>query len=92
MWRELRNRRFARFKFRRQHVIVPYIVDFCCLARKVIVELDGESHLGKAAQDQDRQAILESLGFVVVRCWNTTVYEDLDSLLEAIWNACTRPR
>jgi very-short-patch-repair endonuclease len=90
LWRELRDRRFAGFKFRRQWPVGPYVVDFYCRAGRLIVELDGESHVGKEAADQFRQAALEGCGYKVLRFWNPDVYDDLDCVLEAIYQECTR--
>ena len=70
MWAKLRNRRFGRFKFRRQVPIGRYIVDFVCFARRLIVELDGGQHTQQQAYDAERTRWLESNGFRVVRIWN----------------------
>jgi very-short-patch-repair endonuclease len=75
VWKQLRDRRFAGFKFRRQQPIGPYIVDFFCASRRLVVELDGETHLGKEVNDQIRQGYLERQGLRVLRFWNTEVYE-----------------
>src|SRR4051794_24074383 len=76
LWRELRNRRFVGFKFRRQQSIGPFIADFYCAASALIIELDGESHLGKEQPDKDRQDWFEAQGFKVLRFWNNEVYDD----------------
>ena len=89
LWRELRGRRLGGFKFRRQQPIGPYIADFFCPAAKLVVELDGETHLGREEKDAARQAYLESLGYRVLRFWNPDVYDELEAVREAIWNACT---
>ena len=52
LWAHLRAKRFGGFKFRRQHRIGPYFADFCCIARRLIVELDGSQH---AEPDEERQ-------------------------------------
>ncbi len=59
-WRELRNRRFVGYKFRRQHAIGPYMADFYYHDAGLIVELDGESHFGRDGYDRKRQEWLES--------------------------------
>ena len=72
VWGELRKRRVDGLKFRRQHPLGPYIVDFVCLERKFIVEIDGVQH-GEAAglgNDARRTAWLLSEGFTVCRAWN----------------------
>ena len=88
LWSDLRGRRFADFKFRRQQIIGAFIVDFFCAEIALVVELDGETHLGKESLDQRRQAWLEGQGFRVLRFWNTDVYEDHEVVLEAIWAVC----
>jgi len=86
LWRALRNRRLDRWKFRRQHPIDRYIVDFVTLDGKLIVEVDGATHgsAGELAHDAERTRVLESLGFIVVRVTNTDVYENIDGVLEMI--------
>src|SRR5262245_1191460 len=90
LWRELRGRRFAGYKFRRQRPIGPYVADFYCHDCALIVELDGESHLGREAADRDRQVNLEACGLKVLRFWNSDVYDDLPTVLEAISQECQR--
>jgi very-short-patch-repair endonuclease len=92
LWPQLRGRRFAGFKFRRQHVLGPFIVDFYCSEAALVVELDGETHLGREASDLDRKAWLERAGLLVLRFWNNAVYDDRDAVLEAIWQACDARR
>ena len=84
MWTRLRSRQICGFKFRRQHGIGPYIVDFFCPERKLAVEIDGETH-GEAAQQKDdlqRDAYLQKLGVRVVRYLNADVMQNLDGVLE----------
>jgi very-short-patch-repair endonuclease len=88
LWGRLRDRRFAGFKFRRQHVIGPYIVDFYCAQARLVLEIDGETHLGRERPDQTRQSWLEGQGLKVVRFWNTEVYDDGDPVMEIIWREC----
>jgi very-short-patch-repair endonuclease len=90
LWKHLRDRRFSGFKFRRQQPINDAwsIADFFCASALLIIELDGETHVGRDTEDQERQARLESLGYRVLRFWNHDVYDDLDTVLEAIWSAC----
>ena len=88
LWAHLRGRRFAGFKFRRQTPIAGYIADFYCPAARLILELDGESHVGKEAADEDRRQALEAKEFKVLRVWDTHVYDDLDAVLELIWREC----
>src|SRR5262245_22875626 len=90
LWRKLRNRRFDNFKFRRQHVIGGFIVDFYCLQASIVIELDGETHLGKECLDETRLAIIEKHDVKVLRFWNHQIYEDLDAVLEYVWQECRR--
>jgi very-short-patch-repair endonuclease len=86
LWQALRNRRMARWKFRRQHPIDRYIVDFVSIHGKLVVEVDGVTHseLNEIARDRYRTLILERCGFLIVRVTNTDVYENLDGVLEMI--------
>jgi very-short-patch-repair endonuclease len=86
LWQALRNRRLARWKFRRQHPIDRYIVDFVTIDGKLIVEVDGVTHAEplELARDKARSDVLEACGFLVVRVSNTDVYENLEGVLEMI--------
>ena len=83
IWSALRGRRLAGFKFNRQSEIGPYIVDFLCRERKVIVEVDGFGHGDTAdvMRDQRRTEYLEAKGYAVFRCLNADVYGNLDGVL-----------
>jgi len=86
LWQALRNRRLVRWKFRRQHSIDRYIVDFVTLDGKLIVEVDGVTHAdpSELARDKARSDLLEACGFLVVRVSNTDVYKNLEGVLEMI--------
>jgi very-short-patch-repair endonuclease len=86
LWQALRNRRLARWKFRRQHPIDRYVVDFVTLDGKLIVEVDGVTHSepSEVKRDETRSRVLESCGFLVVRVSDTDVYENLEGVLEMI--------
>jgi len=88
LWRHLRGRRLASFKFRRQHPIGPFFVDLACPECKLILEVDGETHLGREQEDAGRTSYLQAHGWLVLRLWNTEVYDELDSVLEAIYMKC----
>ncbi|MBX9678266.1 MAG: DUF559 domain-containing protein [Gemmataceae bacterium] len=88
LWSALRNRALAGLKFRRQHPIANFIVDFACVECKLIVEIDGQSHLDQKHRDADRTAALESLGWKVQRIWNTDVYENLNGVKEMLLIVC----
>lgn len=84
LWRELRAKRFANYKFRRQHPIGKYIADFACLKSKLIIELDGEQHGIQASYDNVRTKFLESRGFKILRFWNNDVLENKEGVLQTI--------
>ena len=88
LWRHLRNRNFAGYKFRRQHPFDCYILDFYCPAAKIAIELDGGHNyrLGQI-RDRTRSEFLARHGIVVLRFWNHQIRQELDSVLKAIWFA-----
>ncbi len=87
VWTKLRDRRFQNFKFRRQFPFGAYVVDFICLERRLIIELDGGQHTLRRNYDAERTRWLESQNFRVLRFWNYEVVEDWDTVAEGIWNA-----
>jgi type I restriction enzyme R subunit len=86
MWELLRNRQVANLKFRRQHQIGPYIVDFLCNELKLIIELDGEIHeqATQAKKDKKREAYLRSMGFKVLRFENKNFLDNPEAALQKI--------
>ena len=90
MWQLLRAKRFMNLKFRRQHVIKPYIVDFYCHELGLVVELDGSQHGTDDGieYDAERTQFLEALGLKVVRYWNHEVLGQTDMILEDLWEIC----
>ncbi len=84
LWHHLRHRQLDHGRFRRQAPIGPYIVDFVCFERKLIIELDGGQHALRTEEDEARTRWLNSQGFRVQRFWNNLVFEDRDAVLEAI--------
>ncbi len=68
LWSMLRARQLCRMRFRRQHPIEPYVVDFLCASAKLVIELDGESHDGRDKYDNRRTQHLEDLGFRFEYC------------------------
>jgi very-short-patch-repair endonuclease len=87
MWYMLRKSQLAGLKFRRQAVIGPYVVDFLCPVRRLIVEVDGLSHDGRASADSARQMDLERMGYLVVRVTNDDVLREQDGVARAILRA-----
>jgi very-short-patch-repair endonuclease len=84
LWKYLRAHRMAGYKFKRQVVIEPYIVDFVCLEARLIVEADGGQHLEQTDADSRRTVFLESLGYKVIRFWNHEILGDTQTVLEQI--------
>jgi very-short-patch-repair endonuclease len=89
LWRRLRNRNFAGYKFRRQHPFDHYVLDFYCPAAKLAIELDGGGHNYRASEIRDRMRSdsLAREGIIVLRFWNHQVRKELDSVLRATWFA-----
>ena len=89
LWRHLRNRNFAGYKFRRQHPFNGYVLDFYCPSAKLAIELDGGGHNYCVGQihDRKRSQFLIRHGVLVLRFWNHQVRQELDSVLRAIWFA-----
>ncbi|MEX5366519.1 endonuclease domain-containing protein [Acinetobacter haemolyticus] len=90
MWQLLRAKRFMNLKFRRQHVIAPYIVDFYCHELDLVIELDGSQHGTDDGKEYDteRTKYLEALGLSVVRYWNHDVLGRADVVLQDLWQKC----
>ena len=92
LWSHLRNHRLAGLKFRRQHSIERFIVDFYCAKASLIVEVDGEIHAYTSENDALRQAFLESLGLTVCRIKNEDVHNNLSGVLRKIKEAAAVKR
>ncbi|MDO5969361.1 DUF559 domain-containing protein [Flavivirga aquimarina] len=86
LWALLQKKQLKGRKFRRQHSIENYIVDFYCASEKLIIELDGAYHLDFAQQnyDYERTRILNDLGFKVLRFENKLIFENSADVLEEI--------
>ncbi len=91
LWRHLRNRQLAGAKFRRQHPLGPYILDFVCLEHGLVVEVDGGQHADLQAQayDQQRSAWLQQQGLRVLRFWNHEVVQQTNEVLAHVLQALT---
>ena len=83
LWFSVRDRRLAGFKFVRQKSIGPYVVDFLCRDRHLIVEVDGGQH-AESESDQVRDAYLASEGYRVLRFWNSDVLGNIDGVPQNI--------
>jgi very-short-patch-repair endonuclease len=90
LWQHLRVRQLGGYKFRRQQPLGNYIVDFVCLERRVVIELDGGQHNTQVAYDEQRTAWIEEQGFRVLRFWNNEVMQHIEGVKAAIWQALAR--
>jgi very-short-patch-repair endonuclease len=84
LWHALRTRA-SFWKFRRQHLIGPFVVDFACPARKLVIELDGGQHVARKEADAARSAKIARYGYRVIRFWNNEVVENLDGVLRVVF-------
>ena len=87
LWRQLRGRRLAGSKWRRQVTLGPYTADFLCLAAKLVVEVDGRQHADVPLYDATRTREIEAQGFMVLRVTNQEIREGLDDVLTRISEA-----
>ena len=92
LWQGLRLHQMGDLRFRRQHAIGYYIVDFCCLKPKLIIEVDGGHHQQEKEYDVERTAFLASKGFRVMRFWNHEVMNDLDAVVREIFRVAQEMR
>ncbi|MCL5436029.1 MAG: endonuclease domain-containing protein [Patescibacteria group bacterium] len=89
LWNILRDRDVRKLKFRRQFRIGNYIVDFCCLSQKLIIELDGGQHNAPDNQEKDprRDAFLKQRGYKIIRVWNNDANNNLEGVMQKIIEA-----
>lgn len=83
LWFRLKNKKLG-VKFRRQHSIGPYIIDFYCNERRLVIEIDGSTHKNSKEYDKERTLFLNSLDIKVLRFWNSDISNNLDKVLEKI--------
>ena len=88
LWKKLRKKLVGGLKFRRQHIIHAFIVDFYCPQAKLVIEIDGSVHDFQEEYDQERDAFLEASGYRVVRFKNDDVEEEMDLVLAEIYDLC----
>jgi len=87
LWRQLRLWQIDGYKFRRQQPLGHYIVDFVCLEKRLVVEVDGGQHAEQQMKyDSERDAWLAAQGFSVLRFWNDEVLKNIDGVKEIILN------
>jgi very-short-patch-repair endonuclease len=86
LWEMIKSRKLEGRKFRRQYSIGNYIVDFCCPAEKLVIELDGAPHgeYHKIQEDENRDKYLESFGFIVLRFENRFVFQEPEYIISEI--------
>lgn len=84
LWYLLRSRRFDRYKFRRQHPVGHYILDFACCEARLAIELDGGQHDERKAYDQHRTNCLNEQGWTLVRFWNNELWNNEEAVMESI--------
>jgi very-short-patch-repair endonuclease len=87
LWWRLRDRRLTKFKFRRQHPIGPFVVDFCCTDVKLVIELDGGQHALQRNSDAARAEFLQAQGYRVLRFWNNEILTNIEGVLHRIVSA-----
>ena len=85
LWQAVRGGQIKNLKFRRQHSIGPFIVDFICPEKKLIIELDGGQHIERFLQDRKRTLFFERQGFQVLRFWNHQIFNEFESVLDKIY-------
>ena len=86
LWSRIRNDQLG-VTFRRQHAVGNYIPDFCSPKAKLIIEMDGSQHLDQQEYDDERTQYFESIGYKVIRFWNNSVMNDIESVIRAIFQA-----
>ena len=93
LWERLNNNRLNGIRFRRQHPIANYIVDFYCHKYKLVIEVDGDYHKSKDQMqyDQKRDAILRSLGLSILRFTNNQVCHNIEKVIAKILRSCPQP-
>src|SRR5262245_3530455 len=89
LWQHLRLRQLGGHKFRRQQPLGHYIVDFVCLEKRLVIEVDGGRHNTQKSYDKKLDTWLEQRGFRVLRFWNNEVMQNIEAVKEAIWQALT---
>ena len=85
LWQRLRGAQLG-VKFRRQHPFENYVLDFVCIERRLVIEVDGSQHMDEQEYDVKRTARLRQAGFTVLRIWNNEVLNETDAVVQAIWD------
>lgn len=90
-WRHLRNRGVGGWKFRRQYPVGPLIVDFICVEKNVVIEVDGGQHAENEEKDMQHSAYLNMMRYRVFRFWNNQVMQETDAVLDGIFAVLANP-
>jgi very-short-patch-repair endonuclease len=88
LWERVRDRQLGGLKFRRQHPIGRFVADFYCATCSLVIELDGESHVGRAEYDTKRTEWLQQQGYRVLRFSNHDIEHEMMGVLETILREC----
>lgn len=91
LWKHLRQKQMEGLKFRRQQPIDHYIVDFICLEKRIVIEVDGGQHALQKEADVTRDEYLRQQGFRVLRFWNNEVLKNIRGVLEVVRQHCLSP-
>ena len=91
LWRLLRSRQISAQKFRRQYPIGPFVVDFCCFEKKLVIELDGGQHDENTDAVERRSACLREQGYRIMRFWNNEFMENSEAVLDEIARVLEMP-
>jgi len=86
VWNVLRNRRFCNLKFKRQHILRGFVIDFYCYELKLAIEIDGKIHEDQKEYDKFRQNEIELKGITFIRITNEEIRKDINILLNKIHN------
>ena len=87
LWAKLRNNQTG-YKWKRQVSIGPYIADFYCWEKLLVVELDGSQHLENKEYDKEREKYFLNLGIRTIRFWNNEVNQNIEGVYDKIYNEC----
>ncbi len=91
LWSQIRAKRLGGYKFRRQHPMGKYIVDFVCLERGLVIELDGGQHTEPETKeyDSERDNWLKKEGYTMLRFWDNEIFQNMEGVLEVIRVHCS---
>lgn len=84
LWSHLRHKQVGGYKFRRQFPLDSYVVDFICLEKKLIIEIDGGQHNNESEYENKRTEFLESQGYTILRFWNNDVLKNIYGVVKVV--------